>query len=53
MAERTVSVIRPGILSRVSKRPKQVAPATMINRVADVTAEEIVISLTWLNFMDL
>ena len=39
MADSTASVILPGMSSRVSSRPKQVAPATMISRVAEVTAE--------------
>jgi hypothetical protein len=41
MADRTVSVILPGMLSNVSSLPKQVAPATIISSVAEVTAELI------------
>ena len=33
--------------------PKQVAPATMMRSVADVTAELTVICFTWRHFMDL
>jgi len=50
---KTASIIFPGISSNVSNRPKQVAPATMIKRVAEVTAELTVIFLTSMNFMDL
>ena len=49
MVARTASVIFPGMLSRVSRRPKQVAQATIISNVAEVTAELTVIFLTSLN----
>ena len=46
IAASTASVILPGMSSRVRRRPKQTAPATMIRSVADVTAELTVIFFT-------
>lgn len=46
MVDRTASVIFGGMFSNVRSRPKQLAPATIINSVADVTAEDIVTFLS-------
>ncbi len=45
--------MRNGIFSRVKNLPKHVAPATIIKRVAEVTAELTVISFTSLKVIAL